>query len=689
MTETPLHADIESDVSKPGPSQPSKAGGSFGRVFSFKEYYEHKTKTDQGRQVAAKKQKKVKGGKGKELNPEVVIFIGLMQWCEEELNLKPRRGKRLALKVPRDATYKVLCEKAVDKWKAYNSNLYEEDEDYVLLLDNCKEALFLPGSAKEFFSLNRYQEEVGKDFKRITLYLCTAKEFYRSETVGLDWNDASDNEDKNSADIPENSAPAKRLKEDPHFNCDKEYNEPSESEETEMQIQHDEEVAMELQRQFLDESVCPNQVATPTADPSVEAEGSEKSCFPDKEDETEFSAKENFTTPTAVVQALEKRVDKENQFFITVRRKTPLQRILNLWRYEAKRQGVHHQMRVQFLGEKGIDSGALTKEFFTELVPSIGNTLFPNGSPIDSTFHVQNGNFRTSGEIVANSLAQGGPPPCFLDEKAFQTLVKTEVDILNLNAETDLTLSESQLIDSIKSDIDNHRDTILEHGYTGLIDMAHIDDIVRSVTVSLVNKRTLYLHEFKKGLTLYGLSDIVTNQPKVCQPLFVKEQVQHVDATYVFSLMSPEYSPAGSSRRELEETLMDDFQDFLMALDDGNITGYESAVAWNYNENDLDIPEAVAEPLIEKFETADLTSAGILGWLTGQKHRQLNGENIKIIAKFDHECLIRNPGHSICFPLVGACGMQVTFPVSHMKGYDDFKSVFLLAFCKGQAFANP
>ena len=115
----------------------------------------------------------------------------------------------------------------------------------------------------------------------------------------------------------------------------------------------------------------------------------------------------------------------------------------------------------------------------------------------------------------------------------------------------------------------------------------------------------------------------------------------------------------------------------------------QSPVAWNYNENDLDIPEAVAEPLIEKFETADLTSAGVLGWFTGQKHRQLNGENIKIIAKFDHKCHIRNPAHSICFSLVGACGMQVTFPVSHMKGYDDFKRVFLLAFCKGQAFANP
>ena len=145
--------------------------------------------------------------------------------------------------------------------------------------------------------LHGYQEEVGKDFKRITLYLCTAKEFYRSETIGLDWNDATDNKDKNSADILENSAPAKRLKEDPHLSCDKKYNERRASEETEMQIQHDEEVAMELQRQFLDEIVCPNQVATPTADQNVEAKGSEKSTSPDKEDETDFTGKENFTTP--------------------------------------------------------------------------------------------------------------------------------------------------------------------------------------------------------------------------------------------------------------------------------------------------------------------------------------------------------------------------------------------------------
>ena len=134
MSETPTPANEESDIYKPGPSR----AGAFGRVFSFKDYYEHKTKTDQGRKLSSKKQKNVKGGKGKEVNADVVIFIGLMQWCEEGLTLKARRGKRLALKVPRDSTYKALCEKAVDKWKAYHSNLYKEDEDYVLLLDNCK-----------------------------------------------------------------------------------------------------------------------------------------------------------------------------------------------------------------------------------------------------------------------------------------------------------------------------------------------------------------------------------------------------------------------------------------------------------------------------------------------------------------------------------------------------------------------
>lgn len=128
---------------------------------------------------------------------------------------------------------------------------------------------------------------------------------------------------------------------------------------------------------------------------------------------------------------------------------------------------------------------------------------------------------------MANSLAQGGSPPCSLDEIAFQAL------------------SERQILNKIKIDIASQQDVILEHGYTGPIETAHIYDIVRSVAVSLIYKRILYLQEFKEGLNMYGHC---YNQPKVCQPFFVKEQVQNVDANYLFSLIKPEFSPAGSTQ---------------------------------------------------------------------------------------------------------------------------------------------
>lgn len=374
---------------------------------------------------------------------------------------------------------------------------------------------------------------------------------------------------------------------------------------------------MELQRQLLEENDVAATGAELTVSTEIAHEDEESNGM--KENKMETNSTEGFTIPTSVVQELEKRVHKNSQFFITIRRQTPVTRILNLWRYEAKRQGGHHEIRVKFLGQDGIDSGALKREFFTEVIPAIGNTLFPNGSPIDSTYHVQNGNFRAAGEIVANSLAQGGRKPCFLDEIAFQTLANPEVNILNLREEKDLTQSERQILEKIKIDIDNQQDVILENGYTGPIYMAHIDDIVRSVAVSLIDKRILYLQEFKEGLDMYGLADIVTNQPKVSQPFFVKEQVQNVDANYLLSLIKPEFSPVGSTRRGLEEMLMDNFQDFLMALDEGAITRYDRPIAWNYTDDHLDnILKEVTEESAEKFDTAELTSAGIMGWLTAR-----------------------------------------------------------------------
>ena len=66
----------------------------------------------------------------------------------------------------------------------------------------------------------------------------------------------------------------------------------------------------------------------------------------------------------------------------------------------------------------------------------------------------------------------------------------------------------------------------------------------------------------------------------------------------------------------------------------------------------------------------------------------MNGDKLLISVKFDHECLQRQPNHTICFPIVGVCARNLTMPVVYMQDEEQFKRIMLLAFCKGQAFAK-
>ena len=58
---------------------------------------------------------------------------------------KPKRGKRVALRVPINDSYHSLLRKAIEKWSAYHNNCYSESEEYVLVFDNGSEASTMPG----------------------------------------------------------------------------------------------------------------------------------------------------------------------------------------------------------------------------------------------------------------------------------------------------------------------------------------------------------------------------------------------------------------------------------------------------------------------------------------------------------------------------------------------------------------
>ena len=83
------------------------------------------------------------------------------------------------MRVSNTAKYSLLHEKGEEKWRTFHSNLYDDELCYELLYEDGQKALFLPGSS-ELFSLQRYQEEVGKDFNKITLFLCSSNDYNRA-----------------------------------------------------------------------------------------------------------------------------------------------------------------------------------------------------------------------------------------------------------------------------------------------------------------------------------------------------------------------------------------------------------------------------------------------------------------------------------------------------------------------------
>ena len=63
-------------------------------------------------------------------------------------------------------------------------------------------------------------------------------------------------------------------------------------------------------------------------------------------------------------------------------------------------------------------------KLFLRSVGDIKMSMFPQGVPLDSTLHVQNGDFQACGQIVSASIAQGGPAMKCLDESVYMLMVQ-------------------------------------------------------------------------------------------------------------------------------------------------------------------------------------------------------------------------------------------------------------------------
>ena len=64
----------------------------------------------------------------------------------------------------------------------------EDGENYMLSYDNGNEAMFMPGQTQDFFVLSKYREELGRDYRRIVLFLCTEENLREKLRVDFVYN---------------------------------------------------------------------------------------------------------------------------------------------------------------------------------------------------------------------------------------------------------------------------------------------------------------------------------------------------------------------------------------------------------------------------------------------------------------------------------------------------------------------
>ena len=154
-------------------------------------------------------------------------------------------------------------------------------------------------------------------------------------------------------------------------------------------------------------------------------------------------------------------------------RNAHLSRVLSLWKRQASKMDPLRKLMVHYSGKDGIDFSAILAEFLEESIQEMERVMFPHGSPIDSSLHVHNGDFRACGQLVAVSLAQGGPP-CFLEKCAYEAMF-TNVDRMDISDEH-LTTREVSLLEELHhSDCQEYSDMIIDHGYTGMISNEHVE----------------------------------------------------------------------------------------------------------------------------------------------------------------------------------------------------------------------
>ncbi|CAB4014342.1 G2 M phase-specific E3 ubiquitin- ligase [Paramuricea clavata] len=564
-------------------------------TLSFRDFYRIREASRQEDFKPTKKKKRgneasASGAKSKQPK-EVEIKVGMAYVIDGVFKI--RRNKTHILKVKTDIEKEELIEKAIIKHGNFDQS-FDRVSPYVLLYPDFSEVNFVPGT-EEIFSLVKYKEAISKDYKKLTFYLCLRDEYQYNQFS--DWSSPDDNEENNDTKHEKNATVNTTKDSPPIFVMDDD---------------DDPMLLLAINRSQQDENMP---VLSETAN-----------------NEEKMSAE-----PSSLDEALELKMNdipNDNYTVIEVTRKHLVERTFELLKDEDDIKG---RVIVKFIGEETVDTGGVTREFFTNFFQSIlsnGNIFrgsYPNLTFRHNLHALEEGQFEMFGILTAIALLNGCPGPHFLCHSLASFILDNQLEVVldDVPAESEFKTKLIQIQgcnnEAELSNIVNSFPERFDMGYTKpVLTLNDKDDLIRfcskHVVISSVAEE---IFSFRKGLSIFGVLHELCkfNEAGLAELVYQDINTDHVKACF-----KPCFSAVGTDEHGKETEIVYKWQQFLKKSKSGKLKSKVLACPdWNNPDQAISVDDS---PVVKSLSLNDILQFG-----SGSRFPNFKGS-----LAFDHQC---------------------------------------------------
>lgn len=323
------------------------------------------------------------------------------------------------------------------------------------------------------------------------------------------------------------------------------------------------------------------------------------------------------------------------------------------------------QISVEFIGEPAVDTGGPTREMFSLVFKQVATSGITRGEVPNMTFmHDQqalnNHHYKVLGQLVALCFLNCGNGPHFFCPILANYIVGTSyqaspTELLSQLPEENREIKEKLqcLIDCKTEDDWNEVIANFPERFDMGINNAKVPmakkqelfmGVVKHIMISSVAEE---IYSFTQGLSLFGVLDLLKQYPNSA----VDELTCCiVTADEILNAFVPTFSAKGSNRREQEETIMFNFNQFLKKCARGLIT-----------KTVVDI-EALENGIVsEVTHTMDLSN--VLQFLYGSRFLPMWGMKGEIVFLHDVQSGRRVKANT--------CGVSFSIPVTQRYTSED------------------